>query len=57
MISLDLQTLASVLGASSSGLPAAEFTGVAIDSRQSCTGRLFVALRGDNFADHVRGHF
>ena len=52
MISLDLQTLASILGASGDGLPAAEFTGVAIDSRQSCAGRLFVALRGENFDGH-----
>ncbi len=52
MISLDLQGLAAILGAGANGLSAAEFTGVTIDSRQSCEGRLFVALRGENFDGH-----
>ena len=52
MISLDLPTLAAILGADPAGLPDTDFSGVAIDSRKSCEGRLFVALKGDNFDAH-----
>ncbi len=52
MISLPLTDLANIIGADASGLPPAEFAGVTIDSRQSCEGRLFVAVRGDRFDGH-----
>jgi UDP-N-acetylmuramoyl-tripeptide--D-alanyl-D-alanine ligase len=52
MISLDLPDLAAVLGVDPGGLPRQEFSGVSIDSRQSCDGRLFVAIRGENFDAH-----
>jgi UDP-N-acetylmuramoyl-tripeptide--D-alanyl-D-alanine ligase len=53
MISLDLPALAAILGSNPAGLPQREFSGVAIDSRESCEGRLFVALRGENFDAHA----
>jgi UDP-N-acetylmuramoyl-tripeptide--D-alanyl-D-alanine ligase len=52
MINLPLKTLAEILGSSPDGLSDASFEGVTIDSRQSCEGKLFVALRGANFDGH-----
>ena len=52
MINLSLQTLAEVLGKSANNLPDAGFCGVTIDSRNSCEGKLFVAIRGINFDGH-----
>lgn len=52
MISLPLPALAGVLGAEPAALPAIEFSGVTIDSRQSCEGKLFVAIKGPNFDGH-----
>ncbi len=52
MISLSLESLAATLGTASVDQPAVTFTGVAIDSRGECDGRLFVALRGPNFDGH-----
>jgi UDP-N-acetylmuramoyl-tripeptide--D-alanyl-D-alanine ligase len=52
MISLSLKALAEVLGSDSAGLADTEFHGVTIDSRQSCDGKLFVAIKGDNFDGH-----
>jgi UDP-N-acetylmuramoyl-tripeptide--D-alanyl-D-alanine ligase len=52
MISLSMTSLAAVVGASADGLPEPSFSGVTIDSRKSCDGKLFVAIRGDNFDGH-----
>jgi len=56
MISLSFKSLAEVLGAESAELAdssfQATFQGVTIDSRQSCDGKLFVAIKGDNFDGH-----
>jgi UDP-N-acetylmuramoyl-tripeptide--D-alanyl-D-alanine ligase len=52
MINLSLKALAEVLGVESTGLADAGFNGVTIDSRQSCDGKLFVAIKGDNFDGH-----
>ena len=52
MINLSLQTLAEILGNSTNSLSDASFCGVTIDSRKSCEGKLFVAIRGLNFDGH-----
>ena len=52
MINLSLQTLAEILGKSKNNLPDASFCGVTIDSRNSCEGKLFVAIKGVNFDGH-----
>ncbi|MCP4331024.1 MAG: UDP-N-acetylmuramoyl-tripeptide--D-alanyl-D-alanine ligase [Gammaproteobacteria bacterium] len=52
MISLSLKSLAEVLGVESADLTDTRFSGVTIDSRQSCEGKLFVAIKGDNFDGH-----
>jgi UDP-N-acetylmuramoyl-tripeptide--D-alanyl-D-alanine ligase len=52
MISLSLPTLARVVGADPGDLPDVDFTGVTIDSRQPCDGKLFVAIKGANFDGH-----
>ena len=52
MINLSLQTLAEILGNSANSLSDASFCGVTIDSRKSCEGKLFVAIRGLNFDGH-----
>ncbi len=52
MIKLPLPELANIIGVDAAGLPPTEFSGVTIDSRQSCQGRLFVAIRGDQFDGH-----
>ena len=53
MISLGLPDLAGVLGLGAEGLPSTDFRGVTIDSRKSCEGMLFVALKGTNFDGHA----
>jgi len=52
MISLSLAKLAEVVGADAAGLPGSVFSGVTIDSRKSCAGMLFVAIKGANFDGH-----
>jgi len=52
MISLSLPALAGILDADAGGLAEISFTGVTIDSRQSCEGMLFVAIKGPNFDGH-----
>jgi UDP-N-acetylmuramoyl-tripeptide--D-alanyl-D-alanine ligase len=56
MISLSLQQLASVFNvencATDEGQPGLRFKGVTIDSRNDCSGQLFVALKGDRFDGH-----
>ena len=52
MISMTLESLAGVLGVESEGLANGAFEGVTIDSRQDCEGKLFVAIKGDNFDGH-----
>jgi UDP-N-acetylmuramoyl-tripeptide--D-alanyl-D-alanine ligase len=52
MISLSLQALAEILGASVDDLPVATFSGVTIDSRSDCAQKLFVAIKGANFDGH-----
>ena len=52
MIELPLQTLAEILGKPVNDLPDARFCGVTIDSRSSCDGKLFVAIKGANFDGH-----
>jgi len=52
MINLPLKSLAEILGAESADLADSSFHGVTIDSRQSCDGKLFVAIKGDNFDGH-----
>jgi UDP-N-acetylmuramoyl-tripeptide--D-alanyl-D-alanine ligase len=44
--------LAENLGVSAEGLPDIVFSGVTIDSRKSCDGKLFVAIKGINFDGH-----
>jgi UDP-N-acetylmuramoyl-tripeptide--D-alanyl-D-alanine ligase len=44
--------LAEKLGGSASGLQDIMFSGVTIDSRKSCDGNLFVAIKGINFDGH-----
>ena len=52
MISLSLQTLAEIVGAEACENGDRIFSGVTIDSRQECAGKLFVAIKGDNFDGH-----
>ena len=52
MIKLSLPTLAAVLGVDPGSVPDIDFAGVTIDSRQSCEGKLFVAIEGPNFDGH-----
>ncbi len=52
MISMSLPALAEMLGASADSLPDMMFSGVTIDSRKSCEGKLFVAIKGVNFDGH-----
>jgi len=52
MINLSLPALAEILGADAEGLAEIKFSGVTIDSRQSCEGMLFVAIKGPNFDGH-----
>ncbi len=52
MINLSLKMLAEILGNNAGSLSDASFCGVTIDSRKSCEGKLFVAIRGLNFDGH-----
>jgi len=52
MIKLSLQALAEIVGNHPSGLSDTNFCGVTIDSRKSCEGKLFVAIKGLNFDGH-----
>ena len=53
MISLSLKSLAEVLGVTDGDVVDATFRDVTIDSRTDCEGKLFVAIRGDNFDGHT----
>lgn len=56
MISLSLQQLASVFNIEGSAIEevqsAVQFNGVTIDSRNDCSGQLFVAIKGARFDGH-----
>jgi len=52
MIQLSHQRLIELFGGDPAEATPASFTGVTIDSRQDCVGKLFVAIRGDNFDGH-----
>ncbi len=52
MINLSIKSVAEILGSTSQELNQSRFTQVTIDSRKSCSGQLFVALKGDNFDGH-----
>jgi UDP-N-acetylmuramoyl-tripeptide--D-alanyl-D-alanine ligase len=56
MISLSLQQLVSIFSAdglvAGDGLPTVQFKGVTIDSRNDCSGQLFIALKGERFDGH-----
>ena len=52
MIELSLQNLAEILGRPTDGLADTRFSGVTIDSRNHCQGKLFVAIKGINFDGH-----
>jgi UDP-N-acetylmuramoyl-tripeptide--D-alanyl-D-alanine ligase len=52
MINLSLRTLAEILGKPVDNLADTRFCGVTIDSRISCEGKLFVAIKGTNFDGH-----
>ncbi|VAW41334.1 UDP-N-acetylmuramoyl-tripeptide--D-alanyl-D-alanine ligase [hydrothermal vent metagenome] len=48
MISMNLHQAAAMTGGTLVGKPT-QFRGVITDSRQDCTGKLFIGLKGDNF--------
>ena len=48
MISMNLHQAAAVTGGTLVGKPA-QFHGVSSDSRSDCSGRLFIAIKGENF--------
>ena len=48
MISMNLHQAAAMIGGTLIGKPA-QFRGISTDSRQNCSGKLFVALVGENF--------
>ena len=52
MISMSSMSLSEILGSSAGQLPDLPFSGVTIDSRKACKGKLFVAIKGDNFDGH-----
>ncbi|MCP3687105.1 MAG: UDP-N-acetylmuramoyl-tripeptide--D-alanyl-D-alanine ligase [Gammaproteobacteria bacterium] len=52
MISMNLQQLAQQQGLSQPQQPDLMFSGVTIDSRKSCDGQLFIAIRGERFDGH-----
>ena len=52
MINMTIRKAAEIMKAPSAELADIRFDGVTIDSRQSCDGQLFVALKGDNFDGH-----
>jgi UDP-N-acetylmuramoyl-tripeptide--D-alanyl-D-alanine ligase len=52
MIAMNLHQLLALFGESNYASLDARFCGVTIDSRKDCSGRLFVAIRGDHFDGH-----
>ena len=56
MISLNLQQLASALGIETLAIKekklSLKFKGVTIDSRSDCSGKLFIAIKGERFDGH-----
>lgn len=52
MISMNLQKLSECLSLELPQSFEVVFTGVTIDSRKSCEGQLFIAIRGDHFDGH-----
>jgi len=52
MIQMRSDQLINCLAASQESNGGFEFHGVEIDSRRECQGRLFIAIRGDNFDGH-----
>jgi UDP-N-acetylmuramoyl-tripeptide--D-alanyl-D-alanine ligase len=52
MIQMHSDQLKNCLSASQESTGGFEFHGVEIDSRRECQGRLFIAIRGDNFDGH-----
>ncbi len=52
MIEMTLQDLSQLVADTSDTFPDKSFHGVAIDSRKDCSGRLFVAIRGDRLDGH-----
>jgi len=52
MIEMSLQQLSKLVGDSRSPTPEKSFRGVTIDSRKDCSGRLFIAIRGDRLDGH-----
>jgi UDP-N-acetylmuramoyl-tripeptide--D-alanyl-D-alanine ligase len=52
MIAMDLNQILALFGETKYPLLDLRFCGVTIDSRNDCEGRLFVAIRGDNFDGH-----
>ena len=52
MISMSLKQVLALFGESRCESLEQQFCGVTIDSRKDCHGRLFVAIRGDNFDGH-----
>jgi len=52
MIAMNMHQLLALFGESNCASLDTRFCGVTIDSRKDCTGRLFVAIRGDHFDGH-----
>ncbi|MFV2033462.1 MAG: UDP-N-acetylmuramoyl-tripeptide--D-alanyl-D-alanine ligase, partial [Gammaproteobacteria bacterium] len=52
MIEMSLQKLSKLVGEPVGPMPDQSFRGVTIDSRENCSGRLFIAIRGDRFDGH-----
>jgi len=52
MIGLSHQRLIELLGGDPASATPVSFSGVTIDSREDCQGKLFVAIKGDHFDGH-----
>ena len=52
MIEMSLQALIELVADTSDPIPGKSFRGVTIDSRKDCSGRLFIAIRGDRLDGH-----
>jgi UDP-N-acetylmuramoyl-tripeptide--D-alanyl-D-alanine ligase len=52
MIEMSLQKLCELVGDPGRPTPGKSFRGVTIDSRENCSGRLFIAIRGDRLDGH-----
>ncbi|MEE8366305.1 MAG: UDP-N-acetylmuramoyl-tripeptide--D-alanyl-D-alanine ligase, partial [Gammaproteobacteria bacterium] len=52
MIEMSLQALFELVADTSDPIPGKSFRGVTIDSRKDCSGRLFIAIRGDRLDGH-----